>query len=73
MPDFNVFSLLEIPKRKHRSHGSGNNGNIKRKNTALKKSTTSLKVLSDISKNHSRHSMLSFLSSLPIRFLSSAF
>ena len=21
MPDFNVFSLLEIPKRKHRSHG----------------------------------------------------
>ena len=21
LPDFNVFSLLEIPKRKHRSHG----------------------------------------------------
>ena len=21
MPDFNVFSLLEIPKQKHRSHG----------------------------------------------------
>ena len=31
MPDFNVFSLLEIPKRKHRSHGLRQNGIIKRK------------------------------------------
>ena len=40
------------------------NGGIKRINTAVKKSTISLKVLSDILKNHGRHSMLSFLSSL---------
>ena len=34
MPDFDVFSLLEIRKRKHRSHGKRQNGNDKRKRCA---------------------------------------
>ena len=45
-----MFCLLEIPKRKHRSNGLRKNGNKKRNNTAVKKSTTSLVVLSDILK-----------------------
>ena len=35
MPDFDVFSLLEIRKRKSRSHGIRKNGNGKRKKNAL--------------------------------------
>ena len=66
IPDFIVFSILEILKRKHRDHGLRTNGNIKRKNTAVKKSNTSPKVLSEILKYHGRHSLLSFLSSLPV-------
>lgn len=66
MPNFDVFSLFDIPKRKHRSHGLRKNGNIKRKNTAIKKTNASLKVLSEILKNQGRHSMLSFLCSLPV-------
>ena len=31
MPDFDVFSLLEIRKRKRRSHGKRQKGNDKRK------------------------------------------
>ena len=31
MPDFDVFSLLEIQKQKHRSHGKRQKGNDKRK------------------------------------------
>ena len=59
MSDFDVFSLLEIRKRKSRSHGIMKKGNSKRKKRAVKRSNTSLKGLS----------MLSFLSSLPISVL----
>ena len=34
MPDFDVFSLLEIRKRKRRSHGKRQKGNDKRKRCA---------------------------------------
>ena len=41
----------------------------KRKKRAVKRSNTSLKDLSNVLENHGRHSMLSFLSSLPISVL----
>ena len=66
MPDFNVFSLLEIRKRKPRSHGKNQKGNEKRKIYAAQKSNTSLNNFSTKLREHSRHEMLSFLSSLPI-------
>ena len=69
MPDFDVFSLLEIRKRKSRSHGIRKKGNGKRKKRAVKRSNTSLKDLSKVLEDHGRHSMLSFLSSLPISVL----
>ena len=69
MPHFDVFSLLEIRKRKSRSHGIRQKGNGKRKKRAAKRSNTSLKVLSKVLEDHGRHSMLSFLSSLPISVL----
>ena len=53
MPDFDVFSFLEIRKRKSRSHGI-------RKKRAIKRSNTSLKDLSKVLEDHGRHSMLSF-------------
>ena len=67
--DFYVFSLLEIRKRKSRSHGIRKKGNSKRKKRAVKKSNTSLKDLSKVLEDHGRHSMLSSLSSLPIAVL----
>ena len=45
MPDFDVFSLLEIQKRKSRSHGIRKKGNGKRKKHAVKRSNASLKDL----------------------------
>ena len=69
MPDFDVFSLLEIRKRKSRSHGIRKKGNGKRKKRAVKRSNTSLKDLSKVLEDHGRHSMLSLLSSLPISVL----
>ena len=48
MPDFDVFSLLEIRKRKSRSHGIRKKGNGKRKKRAVKRSNTSLKDLSKV-------------------------
>ena len=66
MPDFDVFSLLGIRKRKSRSHGIRKKGNGKRKKRAVKRSNTSLNDLSKVLEDHGRHSMLSFLSSLPI-------
>ena len=69
MPDFDVFSLLEIRKRKSRSHGIRKKGNGKRKKRAVKRSNTSLKDLSEVLEDHGRHFMLSFLSSLPISVL----
>ena len=69
MPDFDVFSLLEIRKRKRRSHGKRQIGNDKRKRWAAQKSGTSLNNLSSKLREHGRHAMLSFLSSLPIPVL----
>ena len=69
MPDFDVFSLLEIRKRKCRSHGKRQKGNDKRKRCAARKSGTSLNNLSSKLRDHGRHAMLSFLSSLPIPVL----
>ena len=66
MPDFDVFSLLEIRKRKSRSHSIRKKGNVKRKKRTVKRSNISLKDLSKVLEDHGRHSMLSFLSSLPI-------
>ena len=68
MPDFDVFCLLEIRKRKRRSHGKRQKkkGNDKRKRCAAQNSGTSLYNLSSKLREHGRHAMLSFLSSLPI-------
>ena len=66
MPAFGVFSLLEIRKRKRRSHGKRQKGNDKRKRCAAQKSGTSLNNLSSKLREHGRHAMLSFLISLPI-------
>ena len=70
-PDLDVFSLLECRKRETRPHGIRKNGNHKRKNCANKRTNTTLKCLSEVLKDHGRHSMLSFLSSLPISVLRS--
>ena len=59
MPDFDVFSLLEIRKRKSRSHGIRKKANGKRKKRAVKSSNTSLKDLSKVLEDHGQHSMLS--------------
>ena len=46
MPDFDVFSLLEIRKRKSRSHGIRKKGNGGRGRHAVERSNTSLEDLS---------------------------
>ena len=69
MPDFDMLSLLEIRKRKRRSHGLRQKGNDKRKRCAPKKSDTSLNNLLSKLREHGRHAILSFLSSLPIPVL----
>ena len=69
MPDFDVFSLLEIRKRKSRSHGKRQKGNDKLKRCAAQKSNTSLYDLSAKLRDQGRHAMLSLLSSLPIPVL----
>ena len=64
MPDFDVFSLLDINKRKRRSHGKRKNGNVKRKH----KTILSLSELNILLK-FGRHKMLLKLSSLSISSL----
>ena len=66
---FDVLSLLEIWKHKSRSPSIRKKGNGKRKKRAVKRSNTSLKDISKVLEDHGRHSMLSFLSSLPISVL----
>ena len=63
MPNFDVFSLLEIRKRKRQK------GNDKRKRCAARKSGTTLNNLSSKLREHCGHAMLSFLSSLSIPVL----
>ena len=60
MPDFDVFSLLEIRKRTSRSHGIRKKGNGKRKKRSVKRSNTSLKDLSKVLEDHGRHSSFLF-------------
>ena len=62
-------SVLECKKRKSRSHNKRKNGNIKRKFVLKKCLNTSLKDLSIALNNHGRHSLFSFISSLPISVL----
>ena len=73
MPDFDMFSLLKIRKRKSRSHGIRKKGNGKRKKRAVKRSNTSLKDLSKVLEDHGRHSMLSFFVKFPTSFSISYF
>ena len=63
MPDFNVFSLLDIPRRNKRSRGKRKNGNLKRKQK--NKTFWTLADLWMILKS-GRHQMLSKLSTLSI-------
>ena len=69
MPDFDVFSLLEIRKRRRRSHGKRQKVNDKRKRCAAQKAGTSLNNLSSKLREHGRRAMLSFLCSRPIPVL----
>ena len=51
LPDFDVFSLLDIRKRNNPSHGKCKNGNLKRKNKhvlALSELSIILNILADI-------------------------
>ena len=69
MPDFDDLTLLESRKRKSRSHGIRKNGNDKQKLCAAMKLNTSLNDLAAKLREYGRHSMLSYLSSLPIAVL----
>ena len=63
MPDFDVFSLMDIHRRNRRSRGKRKNGNLKRKHK--NKRFWTLKDLWKILKS-GRHQMFSKLSSLSI-------
>ena len=65
LPDFDVFSPLDIRKRNNRSHGKRKNGNLKRKN----KHVLTLSELSIILKHSGRHMALSRLVTLSISSL----
>ena len=69
MPDFDVFSLLEIRKRKSRSHGVGKRGGGRRGGRAVGGSGASLRGLSGVLGDHGRRFVLSFLGSLPVSVL----
>ena len=64
MPDFEVFSLLDIKRRKKRSHGKHKNGSFKRKHKTVLTRSELNKLL-----KFGRHNMLSRLSSLSISSL----
>ena len=66
MPDFDVFSLLDIRRRNRRSRGKRKNGNLKRKHK--NKTFWTLTDLWKIQKS-GRRQMLSKLSSLSIASL----
>ena len=65
LPDFDVFSLLDIRKCNNRSHGKRKNGNLKRKN----KHILTPSELSIILKHSGRHMALSRLVTLSISSL----
>lgn len=64
-PDMDVFTILNIRKRKSRSHGARKNRNIKR----FFKRNIDLVTLDSLLKSSGRHRMLSLLSSLSLRDL----
>ena len=64
-PDIDIFSILNLRKRKSRSHGIRRNGNLKRKS----KVNLSVSDLNLILINSGRHSMLSRLTSLSVQSL----
>ena len=68
-PILTGFSLLKFRKLKSRSHGIMKSGNDKRNRCPAMKSNTSLNDLSTRLREHRRHAMLSFLSSLPVAVL----
>ena len=71
MPDFDVFSLLEIRKRKRRSHGKRQKGNDKRKRCAAQN-----QALSFITYHQSKGNMVDmqcFLFLVPFLFRSYEF
>ena len=69
MPDFDVFSLLEFRRRTARSHRIRKNGNCLRKSRVQKLTNCTLRNIAGILDVHGRHSILSYLSSLPISVL----
>ena len=71
MPDFDVFSLLELRKYTARSHGIKTNGKCKRKSRVEKLANGSVRDLPAKPDIYGRHCMLSYLSSLPISVLRS--
>ena len=58
MAHFDVFSLLEFPIRKSRSHSLKQKGNYKQKIHTVKRTTISLKDLSKELKGNGQHSIL---------------
>ena len=71
MPGFDVFFLLEFRKRTARSHGIKKNGNCKRKNRVQKLANCTQRDLAGILDVNGRHSMLSYVISLPVSVLRS--
>ena len=65
LPDFDVFSLLDIHKRNNQSHGKRKNRNLKRKN----KHVLTFSEQSIILKHSGRHMALSRLVTLSISSL----
>ena len=63
------FLFWNVKNVKSRSQGKRKNGNIKRKICTDKRLNTFLKDISIALKNHGRHGLFSFLSSLPISVL----
>ena len=64
-PNIDIFSILNIRKRKSRSHGIRKNGNIKRKS----KITMTVTDFNNILKHSGKHAMLSRLASFPLKSL----
>ena len=71
MPDFDVISLLAVPKRTARLYGIKKNGNCKRKSRVQKLTNCTLRDLAAKLDVQGRHCMLSYFSSLPISVLRS--
>ena len=71
MIDFDVLTFLDSRKRKSRPYCVRKRGNDKRKRCAAIELNTSLNDLAAKLRKHGRHSMLSYLSSLPIAVLRS--